>query len=771
VFDKDLGRVQWPKGTSEGTQYIASVITRRKDFPKRRSNLLSTGGGRSVETIYGYLERITYHNEETDFLVARLQEKGKRDLTTIVGRIAGLNPGESLKLTGNWTTDKKYGEQFQVDRYETVVPATVNGIKKYLGSGLIKGIGPIMAERIVKTFGTDTLDIIETSPERLADVEGIGTKRIDMITRAWAEQKEIKEVMVFLQGHGVSAAYAAKIFKQYGRESVAVVQDNPYRLAADVRGIGFITADRIAASLGIDPNSIMRAQEGLIYSLNELMSDGHVYYPLEPLVDKAAEMLKVEREIVSKAIDGLLEEKRIVIELIDMSETQDLNNRAVYLAAFHTAEVNLARNLLARGDGSPNFRPIDAGRAIDWVEQKLGVTLAEMQREAVVQVARNRLLIITGGPGTGKTTIIRAIFEIFKALKLRTVFAAPTGRAAKRIQEATGCEASTIHRLLEYNFQKGGFQKNQDFPLDADAVVIDEASMIDTILMYNLVKAIPPEASLILVGDVDQLPSVGPGNVLKDIIDSKAFRVITLNEIFRQSRESLIVVNAHRINSGEFPLLRHESGGVPDFYFIQEEDPERALERILKLCSQGLPRRFGFKPVREIQVLTPMHRGHIGAVNLNAELQRVLNPGGTGVARAGKTYKIGDKVIQTVNNYDKDVFNGDIGIITAIDQEAQEVAVDFEGRAASYDFSELDELELAYAISVHKSQGSEYPAVIIPVMTQHYMLLMRNLIYTGITRGKKLVVLVGTKKALAIAIRNNKPQLRYTLLGKRLSCC
>ncbi len=723
-----------------------------------------------METIFGYLERITYYNEETDFLVAKVHERGKPELTTIVGRLAGVTPGESLRLSGKWTRDRKFGEQFQVDRYETVVPATVNGIKKYLGSGLIRGIGPIMAERIVQAFGTETLDIIEASPDRLASVAGIGAKRIAMITRAWEEQKEIKEVMVFLQGHGVSAAYAAKIFKQFGKESIKTVQDNPYRLAADIRGIGFITADRIAASLGLDPNSIMRAQEGIVYILNDLMNNGHVYYPRRQLVAKTAEMLGVEPDIVMNGVGRLLEDMRIVLDDIVLDDLDaGAEDEAVYLAPFYTAETNLARFLLALGDGSPSFRPIDTGKAIAWVEQKLGVTLAAMQKEAVARAVQNRLLIITGGPGTGKTTIIRAICEIFTVLAVRTVLGAPTGRAAKRIQEATGCEARTIHRLLEYNYQKGGFQRNQDFPLDADAVIIDEASMIDTILMYHLVKAIPPNATLILVGDVDQLPSVGPGNVLKDIIDSRAFRVITLNEIFRQCQDSLIVVNAHRINAGEFPTLRQEHGGNTDFYFIEEEDPEKILERILKLYSRGLPNRFGFKTVQEIQVLTPMHRGLIGASNLNAELQQVLNPEGTGLSRGGRIYKQRDKVMQTTNNYDKEVFNGDIGIITEIDTEEQELKVDFEGREVAYDFTELDELELAYAISVHKSQGSEYPAVIMPVAIQHYMLLLRNLIYTGITRGKKLVVLVGTKKALAIAIRNNKPQLRYTLLRRRLS--
>jgi exodeoxyribonuclease V alpha subunit len=716
--------------------------------------------------IYGLIERITYHNEENDFVVAKLQEKGKRELTTIVGNLSGINPGESLKLTGRWVHNKKFGEQFQVENYEITVPATVHGIKKYLGSGLIKGIGPIMADRIVKKFALDTLDIIEKTPERLSEVDGIGPKRIAMITKAWEEQKEIKEIMIFLQGHGVSAGYSAKIYKQYRERSIEVVKENPYRLAHDIYGIGFITADKIAQNIGIDPNSLIRAKAGIIYVLNELTEEGHVYYPERDLTLKAKEILKVDEEIVAKAITELSGEKEIFIEAINNEDSL----KAVYLAPFYVAETGIAHRLRKLKESPSNIRPINPEKAIDWVQQKLHIELAEKQKEAIILAASSKVLIITGGPGTGKTTIITAILRIFQQLKLRILLAAPTGRAAKRMSEATGWEAKTIHRLLEYSPQKGGFKKDQDDPLEADVVIIDEASMVDTLLMYHLLKAIPLQAHLILVGDVDQLPSVGPGNVLRDIIDSGIFTVVRLTEIFRQAQESMIIINAHKVNQGEFPILKEiERKETTDFYFIQEEDPEKALNQILTLCSERIPKHFGFHSIRDIQVLTPMHKGTIGAINLNIELQKRLNPDQQSITHGSRAFKLHDKVMQIVNNYDKEVFNGDIGWVSRIDQEDRELTIDFDGRLIPYDFSDLDEIVLAYAISVHKSQGSEYPVVILPVTTQHYMLLQRNLIYTGITRAKKLVVLIGTKKALAIAIRNNKPQLRFTHLSVRLA--
>jgi exodeoxyribonuclease V alpha subunit len=719
-----------------------------------------------MTTIYGLIERITYYNEENDFIVAKLQEKDKRELTTIVGNLSGINPGESLKLTGRWVHNKKFGEQFQVENYEITVPATVHGIKKYLGSGLIKGIGPIMAERIVKKFALDTLDIIEKTPERLSEVDGIGPKRIAMITKAWEEQKEIKEIMIFLQGHGVSAAYSAKIYKQYRDRSIEVVKGNPYRLAHDIHGIGFITADKIAQNIGIDPKSLIRAKAGVIYVLNELTDEGHVYYPENDLIRKAKEILKVDEEIVAKAITELSGEKEIFIEDINVGEV----HKAVYLAPFYVAETGIAQWLRRLKESPSNIRPIHPEKAIEWVQQKLNIELAEKQKEAITLAATSKVLVITGGPGTGKTTIITAILRIFQQLKIRIFLAAPTGRAAKRMSETTSWEAKTIHRLLEYSPQKGGFKKDQDDPLEADVVIIDEASMVDTLLMYHLLKAILPHAHLILVGDVDQLPSVGPGNVLKDIIDSGVFTAVRLTEIFRQAQESMIIVNAHKVNQGDFPLLKDPERREPsDFYFIQEEDPEKILGQVITLCAERIPNRFGFHPIKDIQVLTPMHKGVIGAINLNIELQKTLNSNQQGITHESRTFKLGDKVMQTTNNYDKEVFNGDIGWVSKIDQENREITIDFDGRLITYDYSDLDEVVLAYAISVHKSQGSEYPAVVLPVTTQHYMLLQRNLIYTGITRAKKLVVLIGTKKALAIAIRNNKPQLRFTHLSGRLA--
>jgi len=719
-----------------------------------------------MSIIHGLLERISYHNEENDFVVAKLREKEKRELTTIVGNLSGVNPGESLKLTGKWVHNKRFGEQFQVESFEVTVPATLHGIQRYLASGLIKGVGPIMSERIVEKFGLDTLEVIEKTPEKLSEVEGIGPKRVSMIKKAWEEQKEVKEIMIFLQGHGVSAAYSAKIYKQYGDQSIEIVRENPYRLAHDIYGIGFITADKIAQNLGVDRNSLIRAKAGLIFVLNQLTEEGHVYYPENQLIRKTKEILSVDEEIVILAVRELTKEKELFLEDLD----PDGNLRAVYLAPFYAAETGVAQMLMNLKESPSNIRPIHPEKAIEWVQQKLNIELAQRQEKAVLLAATSKVLIITGGPGTGKTTLITAILRIFQQLKLRILLAAPTGRAAKRMNEATGWEAKTIHRLLEYSPHKAGFKRDQDDPLEADVVIIDETSMVDTLLMYHLLKAIPSHAHLILVGDVDQLPSVGPGNVLKDIIRSGKFTVVTLTEIFRQAQESMIVVNAHKVNQGQFPVLKEvDKPEETDFQFIQEEDPEKILQNILDLCSERIPRQFRFHPLKEIQVLAPMHKGTIGVSNLNIELQKRLNPGQSGITRGTWNFRIGDKVMQIVNNYDKDVFNGDIGWISEINPEERELAIDFDGRLVRYDYSDLDEIILAYAVSVHKSQGSEYPVVILPVVTQHYMLLQRNLIYTGITRAKKLVIMIGTKKALAIAIKNNKPQRRYTLLSERLA--
>ena len=713
-----------------------------------------------MPTISGYVERVIYYNEENDFTVAKLKEKGKRELTTIVGNLSGINPGESLRLSGKWVHDKRFGEQFKVDTYQVVVPATVNGIKKYLGSGLIKGIGPIMAERIVRVFGLDTLDVIDKEPSRLAEVDGIGEKRISMITRAWQEQKEIRDVMVFLQGNGISAAYAAKIYKQYRNRSIELVRENPYRLATDIKGIGFLTADKIAKNIGIEKNSPIRAKAAILYMLSELSDDGHVYFPYSELIKRTEKRLEIDENTLTAAISSLLKENRIYMEA-----TED---RAVYLASFYVAEKGIALHLKRIKESSSSIRPINSQKALEWVEERLGITLAERQREAVLLSTNSKVLIITGGPGTGKTTIIRAILKIFEMLKVNIILCAPTGRAAKRMSEATGFPAKTIHRLLEYSPKEGGFKKNEGNPLSADLIIVDESSMIDTLLMYHMLKAVPSHAHLILVGDINQLPSVGAGNVLRDIISSNVFPVVTLNEIFRQAKRSMIVINAHRVNSGRFPLIKKpDKGKLTDFYFIYEEEPEKILNKIIRLCKDRIPRRFGYN-IRDIQVITPMNRGIVGTSNLNAELQRELNQNNLGLIYGSRIFKLGDKVMQVSNNYEKEVFNGDIGWVSNISQEEGELEVEYDGRKVVYERSELDEITLAYAVSVHKSQGSEYPVVIVPVVTQHYILLQRNLIYTAITRAKRLAILIGTKKALAIGIKNNKVEKRYTYLRDRL---
>jgi exodeoxyribonuclease V alpha subunit len=576
--------------------------------------------------------------------------------------------------------------------------------------------------------------------------------------------------MIFLQSHGVGPGYSARIYKHYGNASIAIVKENPYRLATDVFGIGFVTADRIAQQLGFAKESQLRAEAGILYVLHELTDEGHVYYPYEPLIVKCREILEIDREIVVKAIGTIAADKRIVIEaLCGEADASPDDGKAVYLAGYHTAEAQLAFRLRTLIRTPQTLRRIDAEKAIQWIQEKLAITLADRQIEAVRCMTGNKVMVITGGPGTGKTTLINAIIRICSVIGSRIMLAAPTGRAAKRMTEATGHEAKTIHRLLEYSRQRGGFQKNEDAPLDCDLLIVDETSMIDTLLMHHLLKAVPPSAAFVMVGDVNQLPSVGAGNILRDIIESRTVPVVELNEIFRQAKESSIIVNAHLINEGAMPNLKNSQDRLDDFYFIEQEDPEKVMELIIALVRERIPRRFGFDPLDDIQVLTPMHRGVVGGTNLNSELQKALNPGAEGVTRMGRIYKVNDKVMQITNNYDKEVYNGDIGRIRSIDAEAQEIIVSIDNREIPYGYPELDELVHAYAVSIHKSQGSEYPAVVIPILTQHYILLQRNLLYTGVTRGKKLVVIIGTKKAMAIAIRNNKTLKRYTLLSKRMA--
>ncbi|WP_045222175.1 SF1B family DNA helicase RecD2 [Desulfonatronum thioautotrophicum] len=717
--------------------------------------------------LHAQIERITYANEETGYAVAKVQAKGHEGLVAVVGILPSPNPGEILKMQGAWESHPKYGQQFKVQSCETILPATAHAIQKYLGSGLIKGIGPVMAGRIVKLFGEQALDVIEHQAERLAEVQGIGKKRIDMIRQAWEDQKAIRCVMIFLQGHSVSATYAAKIYKQYGNEAIAIVQNNPYRLAQDIWGIGFKTADKIAQALGIAPDSPLRIDAGIVHVLHELADEGHVFFPEEPLYAKSGEILEVDRSLLEPGIARLALENRIVLDPSPSTSQEENLGRPVYLAKYHHCEVGTAKRLSVLINAPRNVRRVDVDKALEWVQGQMSMTLADKQQEAVRCVLSGKVVVITGGPGTGKTTIIRSILKIYSRLTQRILLAAPTGRAAKRMSEATGQEAKTIHRLLEFSPGSGSFKHNPEKPLAADLLVVDEASMIDQVLMYHLVQAVPPGCAVVLVGDIDQLPSVGAGNVLRDVIASGVVPVVTLNEIFRQAQDSSIIINAHRINAGHLPGLQPRQD-PDDFYFIHQEEPEKALEVIINLVKNRIPGRFGLDPINDIQVLSPMHRGVIGAGNLNQVLQEALNPSGPCVERGARKFRVGDKVMQIRNNYDKEIFNGDIGRVVRLDQEMRELMVRFDGRDVLYEFMELDELVLAYAATVHKSQGSEYPAVVMPVLTTHYIMLQRNLIYTGITRGRRLVVLVGTKKALAMAIRNNKTGKRYSNLDGRL---
>ena len=721
--------------------------------------------------ISGQIEHITFTNEETGFTIAKVRVVGRGEPVTVVGNLLAPVPGEVLDMDGEWTQHPRFGEQFKVDRFATKVPATVDGIRRYLGSGLIKGLGPVMAGRIVDRFGPDTLEVIEHDRGRLAEVPGIGAKRIAMVADAWRAQREIRDVMLFLQSQGVGTGYAVKIFRHYGNRAVAVVRENPYRLATDIAGIGFVTADRIAEKIGIPRNAPMRVAAGVLYVLNRLADAGHVYFPETALVDRAQEALAVAPALIVQSLRTLAAEELVIIEGPPPGgPLAEGASQPVYLTPFHRCETAIARKLRALLE-VPRARPVvEADVALAWVQQQLAITLSENQVQAVRVAITHKVMVITGGPGTGKTTIVNAILRLLGRVPARVLLAAPTGRAAKRMSEATGCEAKTIHRMLEYNFQKGGFQRNEENPLVCDALIVDEASMIDVVLMHHLLKAVPLTAAFILVGDVNQLPSVGAGNVLGDVIESGAVPVVRLTQIFRQASQSQIIVNAHKINEGIVPLA--DAAGADetgqDFFFIEREEPEHVRDTIIELVLNRIPKGFGLDPLNEIQVLTPMHKGVVGTTHLNQKLQEALNPGEGGVARGEFFYRVGDKVMQIRNNYDKEVFNGDIGRITALSAEDRELTVVFDGRAVAYDFSELDEIVHAFAVSVHKAQGSEYPAVIFPVLTQHYILLQRNLIYTAVTRARRLAVLVGTRRALAIGVKSARTERRFTRLCERL---
>ena len=713
-------------------------------------------------TLIGEIVRITFTNQENGYTVAKVKVRGRRDAVTVVGVMLDPLPGQRITAVGDWQENPKYGEQFKADEVHCTLPSTKAGIRLFLKSGLIKGVGDTYADRIVDYFGAETLDILDSEPERLLEVDGIGKKKLEMVKESWAEQQDIRELMIFLQTQGVSASYAVRLFKFYGQDALKIIKSNPYKPAMDIPGIGFLTADRIAAKLGIAKYSPERAEAAVIYMLRQMTEKGHVYVPRQELAELCAKQLDVPEDPLFKAVDKLRLEQWLYEEPLDEGD------KGVYLAPFHVAECGIATKLGKLLATPKTVRPIKAEQAIKWVQENFKLTLAKNQAEAIRRAADHKVLVITGGPGTGKTTIINAVLRIFSKLESQPLLAAPTGRAAKRMAEATGREAKTIHRLLEYLPQTGSFKRNEETPLECSLLIVDEASMIDTILMYHLLKAVPLGATLILVGDVNQLPSVGPGNVLADIISSNAVPVVELNEIFRQAQESSIIVNAHSINAGKMPNLESSRDVLSDFYFIRRPDPETTADMIVDLVKNHIPRRFKLDPFNDIQVLTPMHRGAAGATNLNKLLQEALNPNQPSLNRGGRVFKLHDKVMQIRNNYDKEVFNGDIGRVVRIHENAG-LDVLYDDREVQYAAPDLEEIVQAYAVSVHKSQGSEYPAVVVPVLTQHYVLLQRNLIYTAITRGKKLVILVGMEKALKIAVKNNDTQKRHTLLEKRLN--
>ncbi len=710
-----------------------------------------------MDEIHGYIERITFQNADNGYTIARLKESGKKDLTTVVGTLTSVQVGESVRCKGFWKNDINYGYQFQVKEYEVERPSSEKGIKKYLSSGLIKGIGPAFAERIVDYYKLETLEVIDANPDNLLAINGIGAKRVERIKSCWAEQKAIREVMVFLQSFGVSPTYAKKVFKTYGDKSISTVQNNPYQLARDIWGIGFKTADQTARQMGIQMAADIRIDSGVEYVLSELSNEGHTCYPVDKFLEKAQELLSVEAHLIDARLAAILAEDRIVIASLEVEEKPTM---CIWLKLFHVCERGIVKEWQRLQKGKSLLRKIDGGKAIIWAQDQLKIELAANQKIAVTQSLSEKIQIITGGPGTGKSTITKVILLITQQLTKKILLAAPTGRAAKRLSEITKMEASTIHSLLEFDFGINGFRKNLENPLDCDLLIVDEASMIDTVLMYSLLKAIPSHARLILVGDIDQLPSVGAGNVLQDLMASEKIPLTRLTDIFRQAANSKIIINAHKINAGQFPNIKTEPDA--DFFFIEKEDPQQIMEFIPTLVKKRLPKKYALDSFDDIQVLSPMNRGIIGTRNLNLILQKELNPSKDPLIKMGRTFHLHDKVMQLKNNYDKEVFNGDVGRIQKIDRIEQELYVDFEGKIVTYDFSDIDQLMLAYAVSVHKYQGSECPCIIMPMHTTHYMMLFRNMLYTGMTRGKKLVIIIGTKKALSMAIRNNKVAKRYS---------
>ena len=748
-----------------------------------------------MENIRCTVERITYQNEENGWSVLRVNVKGYKDVVTLVGNFCDTKVGAVLAVEGNWRMDAKFGKQFQAVNWKEELPSSIVGIEKYLGSGLIKGIGSVYAKKIVAKFGEETLNIIEEDIQRLSEVDGIGKKRIDLIAKSWEKQKDVKDIMVFLQGNGVSSAYAAKIYKAYGKESIDKVKENPYRLADDIWGIGFKTADSIAKNMGYAENDIRRCKSGIIYSLNQLANDGHVYATREQLIKDANERLGLtENKTSSDASDladaqhstptidastsatdtitlGMVAEptpqmrppvEQALEELISAEELK-VEDECIYLPPFYYSEVGVAKKLLELRNAKQDN--LFAGQVnMEAIEKESGITYDDVQQAAIHMAAESKVMVLTGGPGTGKTTTTQGIISAWKTAGLSILLAAPTGRAAKRMSEATGMETKTIHRLLGFKPTEG-YKFNEENPLDGDALIVDECSMIDIILMYSLLKAIPPTMRLVLVGDIDQLPSVGAGNVLRDIIESEAIPVTRLTRIFRQAQSSRIVMNAHAINQGYFPNI--QNGKDTDFFFIRAEEPQDAVPQIVNLVKNRLPKAYG-RPVSDVQVLTPMRRSYCGSDNLNIELQKALNPMGVSLSFGGTLYRSGDRVMQIRNNYDKDVYNGDIGTISDVDLEENELLVSFGDKVVTYEKSELDELVLAYATTIHKSQGSEYPIVVIPVFYSFFTLLQRNLIYTAITRAKKICVLIGQMKALGYAVKNLTVEQRNTKLKERL---